>query len=216
MGKLAPIVSTISNYGIGHGQEQKQKGHARDLSLSPKVMTVKERADRAFVLQNMIKQIQFASKNIDELHGNFMMECDDQKTGRIQYESFCKSIEEKMDNPICQALFKLFQPNTNQQIDFREFLISVISIITTNQTLKIKYAFNIFDVDGNGSIDRSELLQILKSTHMATNNEQVESKATAIMRQIDVNGDGLLSLEEFAAVTKKFPNLIFPTLNKAK
>ena len=203
--KLAPIVSNINSYE-----------HEQNKALSPKVMTVKERTDRAFVLRNMIKQIHFESKNIDELHDNFLNECDDQKTGGIKYESFCKAIKENAQNPICQALFKLFQPNTNQQIDFREFLISVIHIITTNQSLKIKYAFNIFDVDGNGSIDRSELLQILKSTHMATNNEQVESKATAIFRQIDVDGNGLLSLDEFQAVTKKFPNLIFPTLNQLK
>ena len=51
---------------------------------------------------------------------------------------------------------------------------------------------------------------------MATNAEQVETKATAIMRQTDINNDGSLTFDEFKTITNKFPNLIFPTLNKTK
>lgn len=200
--KLAPLSSNIGGQGPG--------------SPSFKMMTVNERADRAFVLKNMIQQIHFGRKKMDEIHSNFVKNCDNQQSGMCQYEAFCKSIGEKAMNPICKSLFKLFSPNSSGQIDFRDFLISVVHIITTNKDLKVKFAFNVFDIDGNGSIDRTELLQILKSTHMATSTEQVESKVTAIMRQIDVNNDGSLSLEEFREVTTKFPNLIFPTLNKKK
>ena len=225
--KLRPIESTIVGYGGGNNNNQKQEQEEEEkkinnnITRSPsfKMMTVNERADRAFVLKNMINQIHFSSKNIDEIHANFLNFCANQDEGLATFEIFCKAINEKENNPICKSLFKLFQPqifNGLQVIDFREFLISVIHLIATDKSSKIKYAFNIFDIDNNGSIDRSELVQILKSTHMATDPQQVQTKVTAIMRQVDINNDGVLTFHEFKDVTNKFPNLIFPTLNKTK
>eukprot|EP01084_Bolivina_argentea_P089507 161502_1 len=211
--KLKPIGSTIKNYANKQGYQEEEEKYK---SPSFKMLTANARADRAFVLKNMMTQIHFGAKNVDEIHKKFLNECDEQKSGMVKYDAFCRSINEKPQNPICKSLFKLFQPNSKQQIDFREFLISVVHLVTNNKELKIKYAFTIFDIDGNGSIDRSELSQILKSTHMATDKQQVESKVTAIMRQIDINGDGGLAFNEFKDITNKFPNLIFPTLNKKR
>lgn len=124
-------------------------------SPSYKMMTVNERADRAFVLKNMIQQIKFDSKNVDEIHANFLYKADDPSSGMIGFDGFCEAIGEDKANPICSALFKLFDPDRNEDIDFRDFLISVVHLITDKKDLKVQYAFNIFDLDGNGNIDES-------------------------------------------------------------
>eukprot|EP00484_Ammonia_sp_Unknown_P027402 CAMPEP_0197027614 /NCGR_PEP_ID=MMETSP1384-20130603/7490_1 /TAXON_ID=29189 /ORGANISM="Ammonia sp." /LENGTH=336 /DNA_ID=CAMNT_0042456481 /DNA_START=15 /DNA_END=1025 /DNA_ORIENTATION=+ len=215
--KLRPIVSAITGYGSKHNLSELAEEEHKQRPF--RMMTVAERADRAFVLKNMIREIRFDSKDIDEIHANFLRLCPNGgKDGMTSYDTFCAAVQEKPINPICESLFKLFQPGMvdgEQKINFREFLISVVHVLATNNPLKIRYAFNIFDADHNGSIDRSELLQILKSTHMEYNIEKVESKATAIMRQVDVNNDGVLTFDEFQSVVNKFPNLIFPTLDKA-
>ena len=46
---------------------------------------------------------------------------------------------------------------------------------------------------------------------MAQTDAEVHRKAETIMSQADKNGDGVMSLEEFAAVSKKFPNILFPS-----
>ncbi|KAF1331724.1 Calcineurin subunit b, partial [Globisporangium splendens] len=75
---------------------------------------------------------------------------------------------------------------------------------------KLKFAFMVFDEDGNGVITRQELMKILKANHMASNESEVARKADTIMSQGDKDGDGVISFDEFAIVSKKFPSTLFP------
>lgn len=80
----------------------------------------------------------------------------------------------------------------------------------------MKFAFLLFDEDNNGVISKSELIKILKANHMAKTNAEVYRKAETIMSQADKNGDGVMSFEEFAVVSKKFPNILFPSYSGRK
>jgi len=207
---LRPIQSSITGYGSDNNNE----------ASAQKKLTVQERADRSFVLKSMMKQINFDNKNIDDVHAAFLRLCPNNGiAGLSTYPVFCTAIGEQEDSPICRSLFNLFQPVTvddEECIDFREFLVSAISAITTNKILKTKYVFDIFDVDRSGTIDKEELCMILKATNMAIDVQQVQSQASTIMKQTDANSDGQLTLIEFSDVVNKFPNLVFPALDKSK
>ena len=75
---------------------------------------------------------------------------------------------------------------------------------------KLKFAFMIFDEDGNGVITKGELTRILKANHMASVDSEVARKADTIMAQADKDGDGVVTFDEFVIVSKKFPNILFP------
>ena len=75
---------------------------------------------------------------------------------------------------------------------------------------KLKFAFMIFDEDGNGVITKGELTRILRANHMASNDSEVARKADTIMAQADKDGDGVVTFDEFVIVSKKFPNILFP------
>ena len=75
----------------------------------------------------------------------------------------------------------------------------------------MKFAFLLFDEDNNGVISKPELVNILKANHMARTDSEVYRKAETIMAQADKNGDGVMSFDEFAKVSKKFPNILFPS-----
>lgn len=68
-----------------------------------------------------------------------------------------------------------------------------------------------FDEDNNGVITKAELVKILKANHMAKTDAEVNRKAETIMSQADKNGDGVMNFEEFATVSRKFPNILFPS-----
>ena len=59
------------------------------------------------------------------------------------------------------------------------------------------------------------LIKILKSNHMAGSDKEVMRKAETIMAQADKDGDGVVDLDEFTVVSKKFPNILFPTYSLA-
>jgi len=57
-----------------------------------------------------------------------------------------------------------------------------------------------FDKDGSGSIDAVEIKEALGMGGDDTMNDKIQD----IMKQVDDNGDGEISFEEFKEMMKKF------------
>lgn len=162
------------------------------------------------MLSNMLKQLNIKDKDLDLLKIKFQ-KSDKSKDGLFAYNEFCNVLGYKIENTICNALFKLFQHDKDiKLIDYREFLIAFANIIIKDKNIKAEYLFKLFDKDDSNSIDKQELLLILQSTYMAK-EEQIYDKANRILAQADKSGDGELDLNEFRHLVKKYPHLIFPT-----
>jgi Ca2+-binding EF-hand superfamily protein len=71
-------------------------------------------------------------------------------------------------------------------------------------------AFMIFDFDQDGFLNQKELGRILRCSYMAARDDQIASKAAAILRQADENKDNNLSFGTMDAVSSFDPqwNLI--------
>jgi len=79
-----------------------------------------------------------------------------------------------------------------------QFLISLANFTPSTKEEKIKFAFTIFDVNGDNTIDKGELIQILKANHMAGSDKEVEKKADTILRHADSNNDNVVSWGKLA------------------
>lgn len=51
----------------------------------------------------------------------------------------------------------------------------------------------VFDVDGNGLIDREELRKVMSSLNESLSEEELD----AMIKEADINGDGQISFDEF-------------------
>jgi Ca2+-binding EF-hand superfamily protein len=84
--------------------------------------------------------------------------------------------------------------NGDNEIDFEEFLILMKSRSGERDPVKeLRDAFAVFDTDGSGSIDRKELKRLMKKLGQAL----TEAELDAMMEEVDSNGDGEISFEEF-------------------
>jgi calmodulin len=74
-----------------------------------------------------------------------------------------------------------------------EELASAWPYLTRAQVQEFKEAFDIFDVDGGGTITAEELGVVMKSLGQKPTRAQLE----AMVREIDADGDGAIDFPEF-------------------
>lgn len=77
---------------------------------------------------------------------------------------------------------------------------------------KITYAFNCYDFMGKGLIRRDVMIQFMRRTIMKDNVEDVEEAAEdlvdLIIKKMDLDHDGSISLEDFTNTVKENPMLL--------
>jgi Ca2+-binding EF-hand superfamily protein len=79
---------------------------------------------------------------------------------------------------------------------------------------KVRFAFELFDLDGSGYIEEEELRRIVRATNLSS-EKQLDRKVRWLMSQCDDDTDGKISLEEFQGLARRFPNAIFPAYSLA-
>jgi len=81
--------------------------------------------------------------------------------------------------------------NNDGEIDFDEFLNMMRKMPDSENELK--QAFVVFDADGDGTTSRSELKKIMLKFGQTLTDAELD----AVMAEVDENGDGVISFEEF-------------------
>ncbi|GAB5576413.1 neurocalcin-delta isoform X1 [Prionailurus iriomotensis] len=97
-------------------------------------------------------------------------------------------------------------------IDFLEFIAAINLVVRGKMEQKLKWYFKLYDADGNGSIDKKELLNIfMPFAVQALNGQQTlspEEFTNLVFHKIDKNNDGELTLEEFINGTEEDQDLL--------
>lgn len=90
-----------------------------------------------------------------------------------------------------ERLFGILDLDASGFLDFREFLIGIWNVSTYDVPLFTKFAFSIFDVENKGSLEMAECDALLRMVY------NVRKADSTLLKKIDVNGDGVISLDEF-------------------
>ncbi|RMC11947.1 hypothetical protein DUI87_11077 [Hirundo rustica rustica] len=77
-------------------------------------------------------------------------------------------------------------------IDFLEFIAAINLVIRGKIDQKLKWYFKLYDADGNGCIDKKELISIFKAIQAINGdtNMSAEEFTNMVFQKIDVNNDG--------------------------
>ncbi|NWU23349.1 GUC1A protein, partial [Dyaphorophyia castanea] len=103
-------------------------------------------------------------------------------------------------------LFGIFFSPQDGYIDFMEYVAALSLVLRGKMEQKLRWYFKLYDVDGNGCIDRHELLNIIKAIRAINGGDHetsAEEFTDRVFDRIDVNGDGELSLDEFVEGARK-------------
>ncbi|KAI3379953.1 hypothetical protein SNEBB_002667 [Seison nebaliae] len=130
--------------------------------------------------------------------GKRFRKLDIDRSGALSTEEFT-NIPELQQNPLVQRLIDIFDIDGNGEVDFKEFIegISIFSIKGEKEQ-KLRFAFQIYDIDKDGYIGNGELFQVLKmmvgSNLKDTQLQQIVDKTIIYA---DKDEDGKISFDEF-------------------
>ena len=99
-------------------------------------------------------------------------------------------------------------------LDLREFLLAMQLVGARSPEDKLEWAFRQYDGDNSGELDQKEMSLAYKSIYQMLNSIGVipsgdpAEKAEVIFREIDINHDGFLTLDEFLRGCRKDEELM--------
>lgn len=121
------------------------------------------------------------------------------------------NLPELMVNPFKDRIVRVFSSSTDDSMTFEDFL-DMMSVFCDHAPLsiKIEYAFRIYDFDEDETIGREDLKQMIdRLTGEKTLGESdMEQLINSIMDEADLDNDDALSFAEFEHVMTKNPEFV--------
>ncbi|KAG7378310.1 hypothetical protein PHYPSEUDO_010267 [Phytophthora pseudosyringae] len=165
-------------------------------------------------MQHMIRKLKLTAKDLRVLYGKFsrydkervfLLVHGRSKSGSIDRSEFYASIDEK-HTELGDAIFALIDEDSSGVLDFSEYVEALGKFCLLSKEDMLKFCFNVFDDDKNGTIEGEELTKLMEILH---EGEQTSNMKHAL-KAFDFNGDGKVDFAEFKQLNAQFPSLLYP------
>merc|ERR1712232_233845 len=172
-------------------------------------------------LDDLGHKTHFTPKQLKELNKQFRKES---PSGTISKDEFSEAMNLMgVVDPFLQTLvFKVFDKSKTGSITFSDFVYGLSIMTKGTHEEKLKFAFEMYDLDETGEISKEEMKSILESFYKLISPSDDNPLATfsgkkydapqqlvdEIFEQMDTSGNGKISLEEYQAGALKNPDII--------
>jgi Ca2+-binding EF-hand superfamily protein len=119
-------------------------------------------------------------------------------------QGYSKFFGREISDEEVDHIFKHVDADGTGELEYSEFLFGALDKQNLLSAENLKKAFSIFDQDGSGDISLLELKELLREA--LTFDDSVDEKAlNNMISQVDLDGDGRISYEEFVTMALGAP-----------
>ncbi|EPY86759.1 recoverin [Camelus ferus] len=119
------------------------------------------------ILEELQLNTKFTEEELSTWYQSFLKECPSGRITRQEFQSiYSKFFPEADPKAYAQHVFRSFDANSDGTLDFKEDVIALQG--------KLEWAFSLYDVDGNGTISKSEVLEIVTAIFKMISPEDVK------------------------------------------
>lgn len=161
-------------------------------------------------LRSLLGTHDLTSEELDNLRLHFARICADGENATLtEFEQVLKAM--KMDSliPLAPRVFDLFDNNRDGTVDMREILCGLSNLRNSRGDDALRLCFQMYDEDRSGCISKEELASMLRALpeECLPGDIAEPGKLDEMFDQMDANGDGKITFDEFKAAMQKDSSL---------
>ncbi|GIK05998.1 neuronal calcium sensor 1 [Aspergillus viridinutans] len=188
-------------------------------------------------LEELQRATHFDKKELQQWYKGFLKDC---PSGTLTKEEFQKIYQQFFPfgdpSSFANYVFRVFDSDNSGMIDFKEFICALSVTSRGKMEDKLDWAFQLYDIDGDGKITYDEMLAIVEAIYKMVRspsdwlsrgqtpaNERVqvgsmvklpededtpEKRVKKIFRMMDKDENGSLDMEEFKEGSKRDETIV--------
>ncbi|XP_066370565.1 calcium and calcium/calmodulin-dependent serine/threonine-protein kinase isoform X1 [Miscanthus floridulus] len=157
-------------------------------------------------LRNLLGTHDLSSEELDNLRAHFARICaDGENATLVEFEQVLKAMKLESLVPLAPRVFDLFDNNRDGTVDMREILCGLSSLRNSRGDDALRLCFQMYDADRSGCISKDELASMLRALpeECLPGDITEPGKLDEVFDEMDANGDGKVSFDEFKAAMQR-------------
>ncbi|XP_067279424.1 recoverin a [Pseudorasbora parva] len=116
------------------------------------------------ILEDLKLNTKYTEEELCTWYSSFLKECPSGRITKEQFEGIYASFFPDADpTAYARHVFRSFDTNADGTLDFKEYIVALHLTSSGKTTRKLEWAFALYDVDGNGTISKNEVQEIVRS-----------------------------------------------------
>ncbi|XP_018497113.2 Kv channel-interacting protein 1 [Galendromus occidentalis] len=168
---------------------------------------------------DLLKRTKFNRSELKVMYQGFKQVCPsglvDENTFRDIYAQFFPQGDATL---YAHYLFLAFDQDHNGTVTFHDFVTGLSALSRGSPLEKLRWTFNLYDINGDGCITRDEMMEIIHSVYSLNadnspegpngTNEVPQQHANRVFQKLDANNDGIVTFDEFVSTCLSDQNII--------